>query len=149
MPRHAVLHRAHSARVRRDVAAEARGALAREHRVDEAVGPGRFVELFERDARLHDCDVVVEIDLEDLVHPLERHDDAALDRDARAGEAGARAPRGERHAGPRGELDDAGDLRRVRGANDREWALRGRGERLVVRVVVGDRVADRDRVRAY
>ena len=53
--------------------------LAREHRVHEPVRRGRLVELVERDAGLHDRDVVLEVDLEDRVHALERHDDAAVD----------------------------------------------------------------------
>ena len=56
---HAVLHRAHAAGVGRDVAAEAGAVLAGEHRVDEAVRGGDLVELVERDARLHDRDVVL------------------------------------------------------------------------------------------
>ena len=90
MAGHAVLHRAHSSRVGGDVAAQAGRALAGEDRVDEPVVGGRLVELVEGDARLDHCDVVVEVDLEDLRHPLERHDDAVLGRDACAGKARAR-----------------------------------------------------------
>ena len=112
MARHAVLHRAHAARVGRDVAAEARRALAREHRIHETVRPRRLVELVERHARLHHGDVVLEIDLDDLVHAFERHDDAAVGRDARAREPGARTACGERNAGVGGELDDSRRPRR-------------------------------------
>ena len=40
--------------------------------------PRRRVELFERDTGLHDRYVVLGVELEDLVHPLEAHEDAAV-----------------------------------------------------------------------
>ena len=53
--RDAVLHRAHAARVGRDVAAEARAVLARVDRIDEAVRGELRVELIELHARLDDA----------------------------------------------------------------------------------------------
>ncbi len=41
---------------------------------------------------------LVEVDLEDPVHPCERHDDSARHRRRAAGQPGARAARDERHA---------------------------------------------------
>ena len=64
----AVLHRAHAAGVRGDVAAEARAVLARVDGVGEAERRERLVELGEGDAGLHDGDEVLGVDLEDLVH---------------------------------------------------------------------------------
>ncbi len=72
MAGHAVLHGAHPARVGRDVATETRAVLARIHGVDELVRGGDLVELVEGDAGLHDGDVVALVDLDDLVHALER-----------------------------------------------------------------------------
>ena len=74
--RDAVLHRAHAARVRRDVAAERRAVLARIHRIHETQRRERGVELIEADAGLNDRDVVLGVDLENRVHALEREDNS-------------------------------------------------------------------------
>src|SRR2546422_549649 len=110
------------------VAANAgRGALTREDRVHETVRPRGLIELVELDTRLHHGDVVVEIDLDDVVHALERHDDATVDGDAGARESRARTACRERDAGLGGELDHPRHFRRRPRPHDREGALRDRG----------------------
>ena len=116
----AVAHRAHAAGVGGHVAAQAGGALAGEHRVHEAVRLERLVELVERDPGLHDGDVVGVVDLEDLGHALERHEDAVGPGDARAGQAGARAAGGDRHAVLGGPREDGRHLVGVGGPHDGE-----------------------------
>ncbi len=79
-----VFHGAHAARVGRHGAAEARAALTWEHRVHETVPRGDLVELAQAHARLHDGDLVVDIDLEDAGHLAKRDQDAALAGHTRA-----------------------------------------------------------------
>jgi hypothetical protein len=86
----AVLDRAHAARVRRHVATERRAVLARIHGVDESERRQRGIELVESHAGLHDRDVVLGVDLDDRVHPLECEHDPVRTRRARAREPGAR-----------------------------------------------------------
>ena len=50
-------------------------------------------------------------------------------------------PRSHRHAQLRGDADDARDLRGARGPHDRERPHRDTGERFVVGVLLGDRIA--------
>jgi len=110
MAGHAVLHRAHAARVGGDVAAEAGAVLARVHRVDEPVRSRDLVELAQGDTRLHDGDVVLLVDLEDAVHPLERDDDRVGRRHDRTRKAGAVAARGDGRPVVVGHPQDAGDF---------------------------------------
>ncbi len=72
---HAVLDGPHPPGVGGHVATERRARLSGEHRVDEAVLGEGGVELFEGHAGLDHRHVIVEIDLEDGVHALERHQD--------------------------------------------------------------------------
>ena len=72
--------------------------LAGIDRIHEAVGRGRLFELVERDTRLDHRAVVVEVDLDDALHAVERTDDAVGARDRRARQPGARTTRGHRHA---------------------------------------------------
>ena len=111
MAGHAVLDGSHTSGIGRHVAPEARRLLAGEDRIDEAVRRQRRVELGEGDPRFDDGDVVVEVDLDDVVHPLEGDDDATVDRDARTGHPGSRAARGERHAPCGRSGHDRRDLR--------------------------------------
>ena len=143
----AVLHRPHAAGVRGDVAAEARRVLPGEHRVDQAVRGGRFVELGERHAGLDDGDVVLEIDLLDLGHVLERDEDPAGPGDARTRQAGAAAPGGDRHALLAGEPDDGRDLLGRCRPDDDVGQMSHGGERFVVAVVVADRFAGQHPIR--
>ena len=131
----------------RDVAAEARAVLAGEHRVDEVVCGGHLVELVERDSRLDDRDVILGVDLEDMVHALEGHDDRVGPRDTRAREAGAGAAGRDGHAQLVGESQDRGHLRRRSGPDDTRRPFGRDGECLVVGVVLGDGVADEDLAR--
>ena len=94
---------------------------------------------------LHDRDVVVGVDLEDLVHALEREDDAVGARRARAGQSGARAPGGDGHTELVTDAHDCGHIGGRSGPHDRERPHRSGRQRLVVGVVVADRVADQRR----
>ena len=113
MAGHPVLDGSHASGIGGHVSPETRRLLAGEDRVDEAVRRQRRVELGEGDARFDDGDVVVEVDLDDVVHPLEGDDDATVDRDARAGHPGSRAARGERHPPCGRSRHDRRDLRRA------------------------------------
>ena len=144
---HAVLHGPHAAGVGGHVAAEAGAVLAREHRVDEAVDRGGGIELVEGDTGLHDGDVVLEVDLEDLGHVLERHQDPAVAGDARTREPGAAAPGRDRYAQLGGDAHDRRDLGAVRRSHHDVGSVRRRGERLVVGEVLADRLAMDDRLR--
>ena len=62
------------------------------------------------DARLTKSGTVVEVELEELVHPCEREDDTALARGRAARQARARAPSHERNLLLGAEPDDGGDL---------------------------------------
>ena len=114
----AVLHRPHATRVGGHVATEAGAVLAREDGIDEPVGGGGPVELVEGHAGLHDRHVVLGVDLDDRVHPLEADEDAAVTGDAPAREAGAAAPYRHRHAQLDSQPHDGGDVLRRRGAHD-------------------------------
>jgi hypothetical protein len=140
----AVLHRPHAAGVGVDVAAQAGAVLAREHRVDEPPRRQLGVELVELHAGLDHGDVVVLVDLEDVVHPLERHHDAAGLGDAGARHARARAPGGDRDAVLVGGAQDRRHLVGGRRQHHRRRDLGGRGQGLVVAVVVLDGVAAED-----
>ena len=104
-------------------------------------GASERVELLERHAGLHDGHVVLSVDLEHLGHPLEVDDDAAVARDARARQTGCAPPRSDRHAELGREAHDARDLSGRRRLHDRVGQVRGRGQRLIVGVVVADRLA--------
>jgi len=54
-----------------DVAAEAGAVLAGEDGVDEVEGSRRGIELLEGDPGLDDRGMVLGVELEDLIHPLE------------------------------------------------------------------------------
>ena len=85
----------------------------------------------------HDGELVVDVDLQDAVHPLEGHDDAALDRDARPGHARPAPPRRHRHLPPR----TPGGRRPPRprsSAHDGDGHHRRGRQRLVVPVVLLD-----------
>ena len=142
--RDAVLHGAHAAGVRGDVAAEARAVLTRVHRIHELVRCGHLVELVEGDAGLHDRDVVARVDLDDLVHALERHDHAVGAGDGRARQPGAAAASRDWDALLVRDPHQGGDLGRAPGADHERRRLGRGGERFVVPVVVADLVAGQD-----
>ena len=144
MSGHAVLHGAHATRVGRDVAAEARAVLTRIDRIDELVRRRHLVELVEGDARLHDRDVVARIDLDDVLHALERHDHAAGAWDGRARQPGSTAPRGDRDALLVRDPQESRDLGRAPGTDDERRSLGRGGECFVVPVVFADLVAGQD-----
>ena len=95
----AVLEAAEAAGVGRDVAADRRPRGAgRVRRVPQALLAHDRLEVVVDDARLDDADEVVGVDLDDLVHPRQVEDEAAVDGVRAAGQAGARAARHDRHA---------------------------------------------------
>ena len=108
-----------ASRVGRDVSSDGAGPLARG--VGDVVVTVRLERLAQRqvdDARLDDSAQVVDVDLEDSIHPGEGDDDAALDRNRAAGEtAGARSRR-DRHPSVGADLDDLGHLLRRTGDDD-------------------------------
>ena len=61
-------------------------------------------------ARLDDGPQVLQVDLEDAVHPGEADQDAALARDGATGESGSGPTRRVRYAARVAELDDRGDV---------------------------------------
>ena len=128
----AVAHRAHPAGVGVDVAAERPGELAG---VDGVAQPGAGeggVELAQRHAGLDDGDLVVDVDVEHSVHPVEGDDEPALDR--RRPRPRARFPsRARRRRAPRGRRTarPARPRRSTPGARRPMGAPRG-VERLVV-----------------
>ena len=87
----------HAAGVGADVAAERGAQTPRGTRGREAEGQQRRVELLEGDARLDDRHVVVGVDVDDAVHPVEGHHDAVGPRAAAARQPGARPPGHHRH----------------------------------------------------
>ena len=78
------------------------------------------------------------VDLEDVVHPLERHDDAAVRWDARARQSRATAARGDRYPVLGACPEHFGHLRGGLGHDDGEGSHRLCPERLVMRLVVDD-----------
>ena len=108
----AVLEAAQAAGVGRDVAADRRPRRARGvRRVPEALLAHERLEIVVDDAGLDDADEVVGVDLDDLVHPRQVEDEAAVDGVRAAGQAGARAPRDDRHAEVGADADRLLDLR--------------------------------------
>ena len=136
---HAVLHRAHAARVGGDVATEARAVLARVDGVDQTVGRRDLVELGQRDARAG------------------RSRRGSPRRSRARGSCARRRRRCRPRSGsPRrtapfrcparspatpslaGQPEDGRDLGGVSRTHDRDGRHRSDAERLVVGVVVGD-----------
>ena len=120
-----VLDRLHAAGVRGDVAADGRAVLTRVHGVGQPDPGERGVELVELDARLHDGEMRVLVDLEDAVHPLERHDDAAVRWDASTREPRAAAARGDRYPVLGARPEHVGHLRRWTRAGRRRAVVTG------------------------
>ena len=97
---HAVAEAVRATGVERDVAADRADRLARRiGRVVEAVRRRHRGDGEVDDAGLDDRDARGGIEPQDPVEPVERDDDAVLDRDGAAGQAGAAAARHEGHAG--------------------------------------------------
>ena len=87
-------------------------------RVEEALGLDRRVEVGRDEARLHDGEEVLAIDLEDAAHRVGREHDAAGDRDGAARATGAAGARRHRDAVLLGDRERRGDVGRVRGEHD-------------------------------
>jgi hypothetical protein len=129
---HPVLDRAHAAGVGADVAAHAGAQLAGKDGVHQPRCGGGGVEVGQRDPGLYDRDLVVGVDLKDLVHPLER-DEQAVRAGPRGGrQAGSRAAGGHRHLRPgRGGQHRRNLLGGLR-AGHKAWGHRFPDQRLVV-----------------
>ena len=133
---HPVLHRPHPPGIGGDVAAQAGRLLTGEHGVQQLMGDQGGVEVVQRHPRLDHGHVVIGVDLDDAVHPLERHHQPAFHRGASPGKPGPRSPRGERYSPTAGQLHDGRDFGGRPGAHHRQRSDRGRGQRLVVGVVI-------------
>ena len=94
-----------------DPAADQRaGVRRRVVGVDQPVLAEHLVELEHADAGADGDRAVLEVELLDLVHPLDVDDDAAAQRDGAVGEAGAAVAGHDRDPQLVGDPDDAGDL---------------------------------------
>ena len=145
VPRHSVLHGPHAACVRPDVAADGRAVFTREHGIEQSVLRGDLVEFGYGDARLHDRDHVLLIDL-DPPHPFKRNDDAVGSRNDGTRNTNAATSRGDRNDVLVGDPQDGRYLSRRDRNDHRTRPLRFRGKRFVVAVVVV-RIAGEDSVR--
>jgi hypothetical protein len=118
--RRAVLHRARSAGVARDVAADR--AVRRRRRIgrpEQAMRLQRGLQIGVQHAGLDDCGTVRGIDREDRVHALERCDDTTCDRHGRASRVGAASARDERRAIRETRRDKRDDILVRRRKHDR------------------------------
>ena len=109
---HAILERVRAAGVGGHVAADGAGPLAatgRERSGSRCLS-GALRQMHVDHARLDDGVAVAEVDFEDPLHPRQRDHHAAADRQAAAGQAGARPARHERHVVFVAQLDDRDDL---------------------------------------
>ena len=110
--RDAVLHRAHAAGVRGDVAADRRRLLAGIGRIHQAVREGVRREILQQDAGLDAHDEIVHVIVQDLVHSARAEHDAARERHAAADETRARAAAGDGDPVFIADLHDLGDFLR-------------------------------------
>ena len=122
--------------VRHHPAERARAAAARIRWEEQSVLAERLLEVGEHDAGLDDGLEVRTVDLDDLPHARERHDDPAASGDRAAGLAGPRAARDDRGACLIRDPHRGDDVRRRLGDNhDVGTVLHPqRPERRVVRV---------------
>ena len=93
--RDAVAHGAHAARIGHGVAAHRGGLLARVRRIEQPRALERLGELHQQHARLHGRGHVAGIHLQHALHALGGEHHAAVNGDAAAAKAGARAARGD------------------------------------------------------
>ncbi len=141
---HPVLDRPHAPGIGGHVATQAGRLLAGEHRVDQAVRGQGLVQLGQGHPGLDHGHVVVGVDLQDAVHPLEGDHHPLRGGDAPAGQAGARAPGGERDLFGDRRPDDGRHLSGVARPDHGPRADRRGAEGLVVGLVVAHGVADID-----
>ncbi len=134
LARGAVLDRAGAGGVAGQIAAQGTGSGAGGVRWPEkAMGRQRRLQGLVGDARLHDRQAVVRVDIEDALHPLEGEDQATPIRHRGAGGAGAAPARDQRQTFPIAELDQGHDLV---GGLDQDHGL-GHGLAAAVVVAVG------------
>ena len=131
----AVADRPHSTGIGGHVPAQRTALLTRRDGIDKPERRELAVELFQRHARLHHCDLVLRVDLADPFHAVEGQQDAVGQRDRCAREAGAAATGHHRHLELAGQLQDLGHLAGGPGKHDGPGDNRHRRERLVVGVV--------------
>ncbi|CAB4915616.1 unannotated protein [freshwater metagenome] len=116
----AVLHAAQAPGVGRHVAADRRPGRARGVRgVPEAVLGHRGAQVVVDDPGLDDGQPLQGVDLEHPVHPLERHDDAALERVRPAGQPGAGTAGDDRDAVAQARAHHVDDVGGAGGADHR------------------------------
>ncbi len=144
MARHSVFDGPHAAGVGAHVSPERRRDLAGVHGVDQPVFGGGAVELFQGDPGLHHGHVVVEVDLEDRVHLLEREEDPVPGGDGRPREPGAAAARGDRDVELVGDPEHGRHFGRAPRPHDGQGNAGRGGKGLVVGVVGGDVVSGED-----
>ena len=136
--RHPVLEAVRAARVEGQVAADGADGLARRvGRVGQPVGRGRPADVEVDDAGLDHRRARVRVDAQDAIEPVERDDDAALDRERPARERRAAPARDEGHALAVAQADDLDDLVARLGQHDGDGPLVEGGER--VRAEGGER----------
>ena len=112
--RDAVFQRVRPAGIRRHIAADRAGALAR--RIGSVVIAGALQSVGQPDvdhARLDDGIAVAKVDFQNPLHPREHDHHAAADRQAAAGQARSGSARQKRHASCIANLHDLGDIVRV------------------------------------
>ena len=141
---HAVAHGAHATRIGGDVPAEGAALLAGGDRVDEPERGQLGVELLERHAGLHHCDLVLGVDLSDPLHAVEGEEKPVGHRDGGARESGAAATGDDRHAVLVCDLQDLGDLARGAGQDEGQRDHGHELQGLVVGVVAVHRRAGHD-----
>jgi hypothetical protein len=95
---------------------------------------------------LYDCDVIVNVEVEELIHARKGHDDAARDRRRRARESGAGSTGCQRDAVASRKLGEFAYLLGVRWPNDREWFNVNLVQGFVVEVVGVVLVFERRRI---
>ncbi len=111
VPGHAVADHLDATGVGVDIAADLAGAGGGEiHRVEQALLLGEFLQLLGDQPGLHGDGPVVLVEVENLVHAVERHHQLAVGGHRRRRQAGAPAGRHQRQAVLIGDLDDLLDL---------------------------------------
>ncbi len=143
--RHAVLDAADPAGVRGDVAADRRPRRAgRIRRVPEAVRGDRRPQVVVDDAGLDDGEPLGRVDAQDLVHPVEREHDTAVDGIRAARQPGARPAGDNRHAVTEACPYDGDNLGGRLGPDHRRRLPGGRTGRLVAAQTGGHRGVGQD-----
>jgi hypothetical protein len=147
--RDAVLDAAQPAGVGRQVSPDrAELPTGRVRWIEEAVLRDRAGERGVHDTRLDHREAVGRVDLDDVIHPLEREDDAAVDRVGRAGQAAAGTLGDDRDPEAGRGAEGVLDVGTLASTNDRRRVTGRAEQRLVEPVRLHPvRVVDHDAVR--